>query len=65
MIPHEQAGFRHGRPTVVDQVTLLTQNIEDRFTAENKAGAAFVDPPPAYNTIRHRELIYKLFHLRP
>jgi len=42
LIPQEQAGFRHGRSTV-DQVTLLTQDIEDSYSAKKKAGAVFVD----------------------
>jgi len=46
--PQEQAGFRHGR-SAVDQVTLLTQDIEDSFSAE-KAGAVFVDLTAAYDT---------------
>jgi len=41
-LPHEQAAFRHGRSTI-DQVTLLTQDIEDSFSAKKKAGAVFVD----------------------
>ena len=38
LLPQEQAGFRRGRSTV-DQVTLLTQSIEDAFEAKKKAGA--------------------------
>ena len=37
----EQAGFWHGRSTV-DQATLLTQDIEDSFSAKKKAGTVFV-----------------------
>ena len=48
--PQEQAGFRHGRSTV-DQVTLLTQNIEDSFLAKKKAGTVFVDLTAAYDTV--------------
>jgi len=44
-----QAGFRHGRSTV-DQVTLLTQDIEDSFSAKKKAGAVLVDLTAAYDT---------------
>jgi len=39
LLPKEQAGFPHGRSTV-GWVTLLTQDIEDSFSAK-KAGSAF------------------------
>ena len=42
LLPKEQAGFRRGKSTV-DQVVLLTQNIEDSFEAKKKAGAVFID----------------------
>ena len=61
-LPSEQAGFRHERLTV-DQVTLLTQGIEDSFSAEKKAGAVFVDLTAAYNTVWHRGLTCKLLQL--
>ena len=35
LLAREQAGFRHGRSTV-DQVTLLTQDIEDSFRLKRK-----------------------------
>jgi len=38
LLPQEQAGFQHGRSTL-DQVTLLTQDIEDSFTAAKNARA--------------------------
>ena len=41
-LPREQAGFRRGRSTV-DQVTLLTQDIEDSFQAREKAGVVLLD----------------------
>ena len=47
LLPQEQTGFRHGKLTV-DQVTLLTQDIEDSFSTEKKAGAVFVDLTAAY-----------------
>jgi len=50
LIPQEQAGFRRGRSTV-DQITLLTQEIEDNFSSKKKADAVFVDFTVAYNTI--------------
>jgi len=64
LLPHEQAGFRHGR-SAIDQVTLLTQDIEDSFSAKKKAGAVFVDLTAAYDTVRHRGLTYKLLRLLP
>ena len=50
LLPREQVGFRPGRSTV-DQTVLLTQNIEDSFEAEKKAGAVFVDLTAAYDTV--------------
>jgi len=35
--------------SAVDQVTLLTQDIEDSFSAKKKAGALFVDLKTAYD----------------
>ena len=64
LLPQEQAGFRHGRSTV-DQVTLLTQDIEDSFSAKKKAGAVFVDLTAAYDTAWHRGLTCKLLRLPP
>ena len=60
----EQAGFRRGKSTV-DQVVLLTQNIEDSFEAKKKAGALFVNLTAAYDTVWHRGLICKLLRLFP
>ena len=56
--PKEQAGFRR-RKSTVDQVVLLTQNIEGSFEAKKKAGAVFVDLTAAYDTVWHRDLICK------
>ena len=53
MLPREQTGFWRGRSTV-DQVTLLTQEIEDSFLAKKKADAVFVDVTAAYNTVWER-----------
>ena len=52
LLPKEQAEFRHGKSTV-DQVVLLTQNIEDSFEAKKIAGAVFVDLTSAYDTVWH------------
>jgi len=64
LVPWEQAGFRHGRSTVY-QVPLLTQDIEDSFSAKKKAGAVFVDLTSAYDTVWHHDLTYKLLQLLP
>ena len=55
LLPKEQAGFRRGKSTV-DQVVLLTQNIEDSFEAKKKAGAVFINLTAAYDTVWHRGL---------
>ena len=63
-LPKEQAGFRSEKSTV-DQVVLLTQNIEDSFEAKKKAGAIFIDLTAAYDTVWHRGLTCKLLRLLP
>ena len=60
----EQAGFRRGKSTV-DQVVLLTQDIEDSFEAKKKTGAVFIDLTAAYDTVWHRGLTCKLLRLLP
>ena len=62
LLPKEQAGFRRGKSTV-DQVVLLTQNIEDSFEAKKKAAAVFIDLTAAYDTVWHRGLTCKLLRL--
>ena len=62
LLPREQAGFRHGKSTM-DQIVLLSQNIEDSFEAKKKAGAVFVNLTAAYDTVWHRGLTYKLLKL--
>ena len=64
LLPQEQACFPHGR-SAVGQVTLLTQDIEDSFSAKKKAGAVFVDLTASYDTVWHRGLICKLLRLLP
>ena len=64
LLPREQAGFRRGRSTV-NQVVLMTQEIEDCFSAKTKAGAVFVDLTAAYDTVWHRGLACKLLQFIP
>jgi len=64
LLPQEQVGFRHGR-SAVDQVTLLTQDIEDSVSAKKKAVAVFVDLTAAYDTVWHNHLTCKLLRLLP
>ena len=64
LLPKEQAGFRRGKSTV-DQVVLLTQNIEDSFETKKKAGAVFIDRTAAYETVWHRCVTCKLLRLHP
>ena len=64
LLPKEQAGFPRVKSTV-DQVVLLTQNIEDSFEAKKKTGAVFVNLTTAYDTVWHRGLTCKLLRLLP
>ena len=64
LLPREQAGFRRGRSTV-DQVTLITQDVEDCFEVKKKVGAVFLDLTAAYDTVWHRGLTCKLLRLLP
>ena len=64
LLPKEQAGFRRGK-SIIDQVVLLTQNIEDSFEAKKKPGAVFIDLTAAYDTVWHRGLTCKLLRLLP
>ena len=47
----------------MDQVTLLTQSIENAFEAKKKAGAVFIDLTAAYDTVCHHGLTCKLLQL--
>ena len=60
----EQAGFCRGRSTV-DQVTLLAQDIEDSFQANEKAGVVLLDLTATYDTVWHRGLHLKLLQMIP
>ena len=60
----KQAEFRRGKSTI-DQVVLLTQNIEDSFEAKKKAGAVFINLTAAYDTVWHHGLTCKLLRLLP
>ena len=62
LLPKEQAGFQRGKSTI-DQVVLLTQNIEDSFETKKKAGAVFIDLTAVYDTAWHHGLTCKLLRL--
>ena len=62
LLPKEQAGFQQVMSTV-NQVVLLTQNIEDSFEAKRKAGVVFVNLMAAYDIVWHRSLTCKLLRL--
>ena len=64
LLAKEQAGFRSGRSTV-NLITLLTQKIEDSYTAKTKAGAVFIDLTTAYEIVPHRGLTCKVLRLLP
>ena len=64
LFPKEQAGFRRGKSTV-DQVVLLTQNIENSYVVKKKTGVVFFNLTAAYDTVRHCGLTCKLLMLLP
>ena len=64
VLPKEQAGFRSGRPSQ-DQVVSLTENIECAFGKKLKAGVVFVDLSAAYDTVWHRGLTLKFLRTLP
>ena len=64
LLPKDSARFTRGKSTV-DQVVLLTQNIENSFEAKNKAGTVFVNLTAAYDTVWNRGLTCKLLRLLP
>ena len=64
LLPQEQAGFRCDRSST-DQVTLLTQGIENSFSAKKKASAVFVDFAAAYDSVWHRGLTCKFLRTLP
>ena len=64
ILPPEQAGFRPARSTL-DQVSLLTEDIEAAFEKREKVGAVFVDLTAAYDTVWLRGLTLKLLETIP
>ena len=60
----EQAGFRQGW-SMVDQVTLLTQDIDDSFQRKQKAGVVSLDLAAAYDTAWYHGLHVKLLKTIP
>ena len=64
LLAKEQAGFRCGKSTV-DQVVLLTQNIEDSFEAKKMVSAVFVNLTAPYDIVWRRDLTCKLLRLLP
>ena len=62
--PDTQAGFRPNRCTV-DQVTLLTDIMENKFEHFRKLASAFINFTAAYDTVWHRGLRMKLAQFIP
>ena len=50
---------------MVDQLTLITQDIDDSFLAKKKAGAMFIYLTAAYDTVWQSDLTCKLFYILP
>ena len=59
LIP-QQGGFRPGK-SCTGQVLALTEHIEEGFEEKLITGAAFVDLTAAYDTVRHKTLLRKLY----
>ena len=55
----EQAGFRKGRCTE-DQITLISQSIEDGFQQKNNTVVVWVDMEKAFDRVWKKGLSYKL-----
>ena len=64
VLPKEQAGFRQGYCTL-DQVALLTEDIEISFDKRLKSGIVLVDLSAAYDIVWHRGLTLKLLRTIP
>ena len=63
-LPKEQAGFRRGK-SITDQVTLLTQDIENSFQRGEKAGVVLLNLTAAYDTVWLHGLHLKLLQMTP
>ena len=63
-LPDHQAGFRRGRSTV-QQVVTLTGGIEACFKEKHKAGLVLVDLTPAYNSVWLQGLTLKRLRVIP
>ena len=57
----EQAGFRKGRSTE-DQITLISQSIEDGFQEKNNTVVVWVDMEKAFDRVWKKGLSYKLLN---
>ena len=64
VLPKEQAGFRPKRCTL-DQVALLTEDIEISFNKKQEVGLVLVNLSAAYDTVWHRGLTLKLLRTIP
>ena len=63
-LPKDQASFLRGKSTV-DQVTLITQDIEDTFQRGEKVGVVLLDLTAAYSTVWLHGLPLKLLQTIP
>ena len=64
LLPKEHNEFWRGKSTV-DQVVLVTQNIENFFEAKKKSGVIFVNLTETYGTVWHCGLTCKLLRHLP
>uniref|UniRef100_A0A803SZ68 Reverse transcriptase domain-containing protein n=1 Tax=Anolis carolinensis TaxID=28377 RepID=A0A803SZ68_ANOCA len=58
----QQAGFRPGK-NCTGQILHLTEHIEEGYEKGCITGTVFVDLTAAYDTVQHRKMLHKVYHI--